>query len=122
MIVRRWAAQAAGATGYLAHFRRRVLPVLRQISGFRGAMVLRRVAPDEIDIEVMTFWSSMGAIRRFAGHHADRAVVEPEAKTTLRRFDRKVRHFELILDAGSDSPNTLKRRPPLSKRNRTRAR
>ena len=124
MIVRQWRAHATDAAGYLAHFRRRVLPALRQIRGFRGAMVLRRVTDSDIDIEVLTLWDSMGAIQRFAGDNPDRAVVEPEAKAALRGFDRKVRHFEVILDASlnSGSRRQLKRWSPISKQSRTHAR
>ena len=120
MIVRRWRALADNTAGYLAHFRRRVLPALQHISGFRGAMILRRIAYDAIEIEVLTFWDSMGAIHRFVGEHAERAVVESEARAVLRRFDRRVRHFEVMLDAGCDSASTRRRRT--LKRSYTRAR
>jgi heme-degrading monooxygenase HmoA len=121
MIVRRWRAQATDVAGYLAHFRRRVLPALRQISGFRRALILRQAREDAIDIEVLTLWDSMRAIRWFAGADDDRAVVEPEAKLTLRRFDRKVQHFEIILDAGSGNArkHQRERRPPTPRRNGT---
>ena len=103
MIVRRWRAVADKAAPYIGHFRRRVLPTLRHVQGFRGAMVLRRIADDAIEIEVLTFWDSIGAIHRFAGDEAERAVVEPKARAALRRFDRRVRHFEVMLYAASDS-------------------
>ena len=124
MIVRQWRARATDAAGYLAHFRRRVLPALDRSGAFAAQMVLRRVTDSDIDIEVLTLWDSMGAIQRFAGDNPDRAIVEPEAKATLRRFDRKVRHFEVILDASlnSGSRRQLKRWSPISKQSRTRAR
>lgn len=99
MIARRWRARASDARGYLRHFRRRVLPELRKLRGFQGAMVVRRDAARGIEIEVLTFWDSMGAIRRFAGRDAERAVVEPQARALLRRFERRVRHFRIAVDA-----------------------
>ena len=120
MIVRRWRAVADKAAPYIGHFRRRVLPTLRHVRGFRGAMVLRRIADDAIEIEVLTLWDSMGAIHGFAGDDAERAVVEPEARAALRRFDRRVRHLEVMLDAGCDSASTRRRRT--LKRSYTRAR
>jgi len=57
-------------------------------------MVLRRIADDAIEVEVLTLWDSMGAIHEFAGDDAERAVVEPEARAALRGFDRRVQHFE----------------------------
>jgi heme-degrading monooxygenase HmoA len=120
MIVRRWRAVAENTAPYLAHFRRCVLPALRQVRGFRGAMVLRRMVPDAIEIEVLTLWDSMSAIHRFAGDNTERAVVEPEARAVLRRFERSVRHFEVMLDAASDYVSM--RRRPTAKRSDSRVR
>jgi hypothetical protein len=41
----------------------------------------------------------MASIRRFAGDNSDKAVVAEEAKGVLRRFDSRVRHFDVALDA-----------------------
>ena len=40
-------------------------------------------------------WESLDAIRAFAGEDIDLAVVEPEARAVLSRFDSRVRHVEL---------------------------
>jgi heme-degrading monooxygenase HmoA len=106
MIIRRWHAVADDQRGYLAHFRRKVLPALRSVNGFEGALVLRRRTGTQVEIEVLTFWRSMSAIRRFAGHDIERAVVENEAKTVLRSFSRRVQHFEVMLDARPMSRRT----------------
>jgi hypothetical protein len=45
---------------------------------------------------VITFWESMGAIRRFAGEDPERAVVEPEARAVLAEFDDVVLHYEVM--------------------------
>jgi len=34
--------------------------------------------------------------RRFAGVHAEKAVVEPEARAMLTSFDASVTHFEVV--------------------------
>ena len=99
MIVRRWCATADNERRYISHFRRRVLPQLRRFAGYRGALVIRRPLEAGIGIEVLTFWASMASIREFAGDHADRAVVEEEAKAVLKRFDSRVQHFDVVLDA-----------------------
>jgi heme-degrading monooxygenase HmoA len=99
MIIRRWRALADDERPYLSHFRRQVLPALRAIDGFEGALVLRRRAADKcVNIEVLTFWRSMNAIQRFAGPDSERAVVERQAKAVLRSFARQVQHFELMLE------------------------
>jgi hypothetical protein len=41
-------------------------------------------------------WESMDAIRAFAGPRPDVAVVEPEARAVLSRYDREVRHYEVV--------------------------
>ena len=122
MIMRRWRALAADEAGYLVHFRHRVLPALRRIRGFRGAMVLRSVVNGGIEIEVLTLWRSMEAIYRFAGDNANHAVVEPEARAILRRFDPTVRHFEVILDAVSESAKSPQLRPRSARSRPTRGR
>jgi heme-degrading monooxygenase HmoA len=108
MIVRKWRATADNERSYLDHFRRQVLPGLRSIDGFEGALVLRHAAEQQIEIEVLTFWRSMYAIQKFAGRDAERAVVENEAKAALRSYARRVHHFELALDA---RPVSQKRNP-----------
>ena len=97
MIVRRWRATADDERKYVRHFRRRVLPELMRIAGFNGVLILRRRRKATVGIEVLTFWTSMASIRRFARGDADRAVVEPEAKAVLQRFDRRVRHYNVAL-------------------------
>jgi heme-degrading monooxygenase HmoA len=101
MIVRRWRATAADEKRYVTHFRRTVMPELRRLAGYRGALILRRRVEAAVEIEVLTFWTSMASIRRFAGDNTDRAVVEEEAKAGLRRFDSRVRHFDVVLNAPS---------------------
>jgi hypothetical protein len=76
-----------------------VLPALRRIRGHRGAIVLQRGHGRDVEIIVLTFWTSLAAIRSFAGRDVTRAVVEPEARAVLRRFDTRARHFELVLDS-----------------------
>jgi mannose-6-phosphate isomerase-like protein (cupin superfamily) len=98
MIARRWTARAKGsdqADAYVAHFERRVRPQLGSTDGFLGATLERIQHDDEVEIVVVTRWESMDAIRAFAGEDADLAVVEPEARAVLSRFDSRVRHVEL---------------------------
>jgi heme-degrading monooxygenase HmoA len=100
MLLRSWSARAtpAGARAYLAHFRRRVLPELRRVPGFLGVVVLQRRHERRIEIVVLTRWSSLAAIRAFAGRDVTRAVVEPGARAVLRRFETRARHFDIVID------------------------
>jgi mannose-6-phosphate isomerase-like protein (cupin superfamily) len=98
VIARRWTARAEGsaqADAYVAHFERTVRPHLKSTEGFLAATVERIRDDDGIEIVVVTRWASMDAIRAFAGEDIDLAVVEPEARAVLSRFDTRVRHIEL---------------------------
>ena len=98
MIVRAWRGRASTANpdAYIEHFRRTVLPELREIEGFLGASLLRENRPQEVEFLVLTRWSSMDAVRAFAGADASRAVVEPEAVAALKDYDRTVQHYEVV--------------------------
>jgi heme-degrading monooxygenase HmoA len=51
---------------------------------------------DEVEFLVLTLWESMEAIRAFAGDQPERAVVEPEARAALVRFETTVAHYEVL--------------------------
>jgi heme-degrading monooxygenase HmoA len=99
MIARVWSAQttAVRASAYVEHLRTQVLPAVRKVDGYGGAMLLQRAAPDAVEIIVVTFWRSLDAIRGFAGADLEEAVVAEEAAALLTRFDRRVRHYEVAL-------------------------
>jgi mannose-6-phosphate isomerase-like protein (cupin superfamily) len=99
VIARRWRGWADGpanADAYVAHFEEQVRPQLAGTEGFIDARIERTV--DErgrTEVTVVTRWTSLDAIRAFAGDEIDGAVVEPAARTVLCDFDRTVRHIEL---------------------------
>jgi heme-degrading monooxygenase HmoA len=99
MIARVWAAQttAAQAPAYVEHLRTRVLPALRSVDGYGGAMLLERAAPEGVEVIVVTFWRSLDAVRAFAGADVEGAVVAEEAAALLTQFDRRVRHYEVAI-------------------------
>jgi mannose-6-phosphate isomerase-like protein (cupin superfamily) len=99
MIARRWRGWADGpaaADAYVAHFAEAVRPKLEGTDGFVNATV-ERVGDDgeRIEIVVVTRWTSLDAIRAFAGDAIETAVVEPEARSVLADYDRSVHHIEL---------------------------
>jgi heme-degrading monooxygenase HmoA len=104
MIVRAWRGYGAAAEpqAYPKHLLQFVRPKLAQLAGFRGLYLLRRREQDEIEFLVLTLWESMDAVRAFAGDQPDRAVVEPEARSVLVRFDNTVSHYEVL--AAPDLP------------------
>jgi len=102
MIARMWSAQAtpAQAPAYVEHLRNQVLPNLSSVDGYGGAQLLERTIAGRVEILVITFWRSVDAIRAFAGDDLERAVVAPEAAAMLAEFDRRVRHYDVVVRDG----------------------
>ena len=100
MIIRSFHATATadGADAYREHFTRSVLPDLQRIDGYQGAYLLRRDHGDHIELQVLTLWDSLEAIRRFAGGSLNHAVVEPAAQAALASYDPTVTHHAVVVD------------------------
>jgi heme-degrading monooxygenase HmoA len=98
MVVRAWRGYAAvaDAQAYPRHLHQSVRPKLEQLRGFRGLYLLRHREVEEIEYLVLTLWESMEAVQAFAGPRPELAVVEPEARAALLRFDHTVRHYEVL--------------------------
>ena len=98
MIIREWRGTAArsNAEAYPKHFRDNVVPELRLVPGFAGALLNRRELDDKAEFLVLTRWQSLDAIRAFAGADIEKAVVEPNAVATLIESDWTVRHYKVI--------------------------
>ena len=103
MIARTWhglAASATDANAYEAHFRTAVLPELEQLAGFREARLLRREEDGEVEFIALTFFDSIEAVRGFAGEDYEQAVVAPQARRVLSRFDQRSVHYEVVVHPG----------------------
>jgi heme-degrading monooxygenase HmoA len=98
MVVRTWRGYGAvaDAQAYPRHLLQSVRPKLEQLAGFRGLYLLRRRDFEEIEFLVLTLWDSMEAVHTFAGEQPEQAVVEPEARAALVRFDNTVQHYEVL--------------------------
>ena len=64
MIIREWRARSRPplAPAYREHFRAKVIPVLSQVSDFRGAYLTQRRQGEYVEFLVLTRWDSMHAI------------------------------------------------------------
>lgn len=100
MIIREWRGRALRSriTEYPAHFRKIVVPELRDVPGFLGATLSKREDGERVEFVVLTRWQSMDAVAAFAGADPNRAVVEPGAIAALSDYDHTVRHYEAIED------------------------
>jgi heme-degrading monooxygenase HmoA len=99
MISRQWRglAHARHAEDYAQHLRSETFPQLRAIQGFVGAQLLRRRVDRGVEFLVVTQWESLDAIQRFAGADAEAAVVPEKVQKMMIDFDRRVRHYEVII-------------------------
>jgi heme-degrading monooxygenase HmoA len=71
---------------------------LRGVDGYVGARLLERETTDGVEIVVITFWRSLDAVRKFAGADLEKAVVSDEIVPWLLRYDRQVRHYEVVVE------------------------
>lgn len=67
------------------------------IAGYGGAHLLRRELESEVEFVTILWFVSLDAIRDFAGADYETAVVPPEARKLLSRFDAKSQHYEMRL-------------------------
>ena len=67
----------------------------RQIIGYNGIHLFRRNIGDEVEFITIMWFSSLEAIRAFAGEDYDLAVVPPKARALLSRFDARSQHYEV---------------------------
>ena len=76
--------------------------VERKIPGFRKIELLRRPLDDEVEFVTIMWFSSLDAIKAFAGADYERAVVPPAARAMLSRFDPTSQHYEVREERGGD--------------------
>ena len=100
MIARMWRGWAPPETAddYRRHYETDVAAHLRQVDGFRGARLLSRPDGDEILFTSITYFTSLDAVRAFAGEDHELAVLEEKARAALTHWDERVTHHEVALD------------------------
>lgn len=98
MISRLWHGWTTreNAAAYENLLRREVLPGIHRVRGFQGAELLRRDGEKEVEFVTITLFESMQAVKEFAGQDYEAAVVPPEARKLLSRFDERSAHYETV--------------------------
>jgi heme-degrading monooxygenase HmoA len=97
VIARIWHGWAApeNADAYEAFLRAEMFPAMSRLDGYRGVYLLRREDGAEVEFITVTLWESLDAIKAFAGDDYETAVVRPEARAVLSRFDARSVHYEV---------------------------
>ena len=100
MIARVWRGWTSpdNADAYEEFLRTKMFPSIHRVPGYLGADLLRRDAGDEIAFVTITRFESLESVRAFAGEDYEQAVVEPEARALLSRFDERSEHYEVVID------------------------
>lgn len=101
-IWRGWTGPEA-ADAYETLLRETILPGIVGREGYRGAFLLKRVPKertDDVEFVTLTLFDDMEAARAFS-HDGDRgAVVPPDARALLSRFDEQASHYEIVEEPG----------------------
>ena len=98
MISRQWCgiAKSSQADNYVANLRSATFPKLSGIPGFIGASILRRAVREGVEFRIVTTWSSMEAIAKFAGENPESAVVPDNVRVMMVTYDLTVDHYEIV--------------------------
>jgi heme-degrading monooxygenase HmoA len=99
VIARIWHGWSRGerADAYERLVSEEVLPSIHRIDGFVGYELFRADSDDgESEFVTVTYFESLDAVRAFAGEDYELAVVPPEARELLTRFDERSRHYEVL--------------------------
>jgi heme-degrading monooxygenase HmoA len=98
MISRQWRglARAEQACAYEDHLRTETFPALRKMEGFVDASILKRRLPSGVECLIVTRWTSMAAIEKFAGADTEVAVVPANVRRMMVEFDERVRHYGVL--------------------------
>lgn len=99
MISRLWHGWTTreNADAYEELLRTEILPGIHRVDGCLGAYLLRRDIEDGVEFATLTLFESMDAVRAFAGEDYEIAVVPPEARKLLSKFDQTSKHYETVI-------------------------
>jgi antibiotic biosynthesis monooxygenase (ABM) superfamily enzyme len=92
---RGYAATAEHADAYEAMLKPELLPGVSTKKGYRGSHLLRRQAGDEIEFVTILFFDSLDDIKALTGPDVETAVIPPERKQHLSRYDPKAVHYDV---------------------------
>ena len=67
----------------------------RGIAGYRGIELLRRDESEPIEFVTLMWFDSLQDVSAFAGADYEIAVVPPEARALLLRFDERSAHYDV---------------------------
>jgi heme-degrading monooxygenase HmoA len=102
-IARHWTGVTSKemASAYIRHLQNDTFKQLILIKGFIKASILQRHVDAGVEFLIVTEWENMEAIKTFAGSNPDIAVVPKIAQDMMMRFDKVVRHYEIMSEVNT---------------------
>jgi hypothetical protein len=102
MIARIWHGWTTleNATAYETLLKTEVFESIRSrdIEGFQGIDLLTRQVGAEVEFLTIMRFTSLDAVRSFAGQDHETAVVPREARRLLARFDDRSQHYDVKVE------------------------
>jgi heme-degrading monooxygenase HmoA len=98
LIARIWRGQtlATKAADYSKYLYEEGVRAIARIPGNRGVQMLRSVGADFADFQVLSYWDSIEAIKRFAGEDYEQVHHLPDDPKYMIGAAPTVRHFEVV--------------------------
>jgi heme-degrading monooxygenase HmoA len=97
MIARVWRGwtKTEDADSYEQLLRQVVYPGLKSITGYQGGYILRQEHAEETEFVTVNFFTSLEAVKAFAGSEYEIPVFEPEARRLLSKVEPIARHYDV---------------------------
>lgn len=103
MIVRVWKGMTAREDGpfYASYIERAGIAGYRRTPGNVSAVLFSRTVGNHTEFLLVSMWSCMEAVERYAGETPEWAVFYPEDMKYLITYDATVRHYETVASDGN---------------------
>lgn len=111
-IARVWLGRTSAlkADQYVEYMKANGVKELYATRGNRGVLVMKRLNQDIAEFNIISFWDSQEAIRRFAGEDINKTVYCPEDASFLLEIEPELTHFDISVARGICLDETLKYR------------
>ena len=100
LIARIWRGRtrASVADEYTSYLYEEGVRAIAKVPGNRGVQMLRDVGDDFADFQVLSYWDSLEAIKRFAGDDYEKVRHLPDDPKYMTGAAPTVRHFEVVVN------------------------
>lgn len=103
MIARTWSGRTRRdhEEDYLKYVLETGIRDILEIKGNRGALLLRRLHGEEVELLLISLWGSIESIEAFTGPEVEKARYYPEDDKYLLEKPEKVIHYEVVYSSSA---------------------